>query len=235
MSFTVSDLLTQLRADGITTTDISDADATTQIGYIREKFDAYRPPVYYLINGITTVDDQEDYTFPSGASEILEVLWFPNLSNASIQSLLDEMKLGITGEEGIFNYPSLTAIWNLKYAQFNKRYGGSWTTYYNSSNVRVITLHPSPDQNSISVPVIYTKNHQSSLSTIPDSEKELFYEGLIARVEDMFGRKQMKSGGFRAGTYSVSGDSGSAIRTFAGRRYNDWLLRISATAAAGRS
>lgn len=235
MSFSVSDLLTQLRADSISTTVLSDVDATTQIGYIKEKFDSFRPPVYYLTNGITTVANQEDYAFPSGASEILHVLWFPNMPSSSVQTLLYEMKLGITGDHGLFNYPSLTSIWNLKYAQFNKQYGGSWTTYYNSSNARVITLFPSPDENDVSIPVIYTKSHQTNLSTIPDSEKELFYEGLIARIEDRMGAKQQMSGGFSAGTYTVSGSSGVSLRNFAGKKYNEWLLRISATAAAGRS
>lgn len=226
MSFTPNELLQMLRNDGISEADIPDTSILSLVTNVKSIFDVYKPINAFKLNGIVTVADQQSYNFPLGAQQILDVLWTPSISYIDVESLLRDITLDQNLQT--FDAPSLVKIFNSKYYQYIKSHGGDWEILRDSvSNEEKIILYPIPQKSNINVPVIFTKLHADDLSTISDSYKMIFYEGLLIKVDEYIVRKLQRLAGFRAGTYSVSSESISRRADINTSKYNSWINKLS--------
>lgn len=197
------DLVTEVRARGVPTTQLSDSDLDTIIGGVLRTYNRYRPR--HLHSTITTVQYQGEYDVDSDATKVIEVFWDPSSTSDIVSRVLTELRMIETD----FYYPSILTIFHINKDELRKTISGNWEMY--GSQVRLL---PVPTQAGLKVPYIYAANWET-LEDIPISDEELLVEGATLMAGAAVAQKRVGSAGWQAGDYRVDGNSASSevIRT----------------------
>ena len=211
----------ELRAMGISTTNISDNDVDSLIGFLISTYNAYRPQIRSSL--ITTIAYQEDYNWPTDAVAIKCVLWSPTVNESTWWPLWQELAERFSYSSD-FNNPSLMMIYRSNMHEFDKQFGGNYELVYNSSGVRKIRLLPYPTS-VVSVPVIYYANFTEA--TFPDSDYILLMDGLVAYAKETVSFGIQLRAGFKAGSYSLTGNAGENLLKMSGGAIKQWRARLS--------
>jgi len=216
-------LLEELRANGISSSQISDANVYMLIRRLLRLYNRYRPQL--LHSTITTVAYQGEYDIDADANSIVEVFWEPSATSDVLARVLTEIK----AMETDFHYPSLLKIHYAKLASLADTVNGNWRMYG-----RQIRLIPVPTESGTVVPYLYTKGWDD-LDDIPIDDEELLIEGIEVLARRSLERSNSGSVGWRAGDYSVDGNAGARGIDSANREYSMFLSRLAGGAVGGRS
>ena len=228
---TVSDLITRVRALGISSTDISDTDLTTIINsVVLKEYSAHRPIVFSTT--FSTTKDQQDYSFPTGAESIIRIYWNPTISNSAWYPWWTEINR-ILKSETDFYAPSVVGSFLSLLNRFEDYFGGTWDIISTSAGVRKIRLIPCPSQSGLTVYAICGKAH-SDVSTVPSTDESLFLDGVMAWARYRIEQRKGISGGFRAGSYAVTGSSATERRSVE-RALSQWRARLAIGGFVARS
>lgn len=209
------DLVTEVRARGISTTNLSDADLDTIIGGVLRTYNRYRPR--HLTSTITTVQYQGEYDVDADATQVIEVFWEPSGVSDIVSRVMTELQMIETD----FYYPSLPKIYYINRSELRNTTSGSW-----EMSGRQVRLIPVPTDDGISVPYIYSANWDS-LEDIPISDEDLLVEGAVALANVSVARSRASNAGWQAGDYRVDGSDATNEVTRAENAYNQWTSKLA--------
>ncbi|MFA5704576.1 MAG: hypothetical protein WC982_13805 [Advenella sp.] len=209
------DLVSEVRARGISTTNLSDDNLDTIIGGVLRAYNRYRPR--HLHSTITTVQYQGEYDVDVDCTRVIEVFWEPSDTADIVSRVMTELQMIETD----FYYPSLLKIYHINKAQMRDTISGNWTMYG-----RKIRLIPVPTDAGISVPYIYSANWKN-LEDIPLSDEELLVEGAVALANVSVARSRAGNAGWQAGDYRVNGSDATSEAARAQKDYDWWLTKLA--------
>jgi len=192
-------------------------------------FDDYHPLLVLDTTSVVTVADQEYYAVPEGAAKVIEVYWVPTASGDDVVFEVED--------SDFYDHPSLRIVQAIKESLTSKWQLGSWRIFIDpSTKVRKLWLSPPPASSGINVPIVYSMPHSSTLEDILPEEEGLFKEGVLLRCQESVLTDKVTSGGFRAGSYAVTSDTGqTALTTKFNAEWKRWLLRLSGGGAGSRT
>lgn len=217
------DLVTEVRANGISSTQLSDDNLNTLIGRVLRIYNRYRPR--HLHSTLTTTAQQGEYDVSAEATRVIEVFWEPSDTSDIVSRVMTELQMIETD----FYYPSLLKIYHINRAELRKSISGNWTMY--GKQVRLL---PVPTESNLTVPYVYAANWKS-LEDIPLSDEELLVEGAVAMANTSVARSRAGNSGWQAGDYRVDGGAASSEVTRSQREYDWWITKLSGGAVGGRS
>lgn len=216
-------IVTRIRALGVSTSQLSDANLYELIDHALAVYNRYRPK--YMHSTFDTVAYQGAYTVDAGALNVVAVFWEPSDTSDVMSRVLAELKM----MEAEFNYPSLLQIYYYNKHELRKTTNGRWTMQGNQ-----VRLIPVPTTSGTVVPYIYTTAWED-VDDIPLADEELLIDGVNAMASAAVARARVGSGGWRAGDYQVEGGSASAEMTRASRSVLQWRSTLAGGAMGGRS
>lgn len=197
-SFSNPYIITQIRALGIRSSDISDSDLVTIIEVALDEWNRYRPNIE-MTNSTTclvTVADQPNYSMPTGALWITSVCWNPGY-DTDVKEIIETATFAnfdAAVETNFFAYYK-------QLATLKKYFGGHWDIINDE-----IYLSPTPTQSGTKVAVFYaTENDLSDLNVAKDNLFKQLVHGLCLERMAM---DKSRNVGFTAGAYKV--DKGAA-------------------------
>lgn len=217
------ELVEELRANGISSSLVSDANAYLLAGRLLRLYSRYRPRL--LHSTITTVAYQGEYDVNPNAMKVVNVFWEPSTTSDVLSRVLTEIK----AMETDFNYPSLLKLHYVKLASLADTTSGRWAAYG-----RQVRLIPVPTSSGSAVPYLYTAGWDS-IEDIPISDEELLIEGMEILSRRSLARGNAATGGWRAGDYAVDGSATGREMDSANREYNLFLAKLAGGGVGGRS
>lgn len=186
-------IISTLRAKGISTTDISDANLATIITDALRFWSYYRPNLEMTSSStcITTVADQPNYTKPTGAHWIIEVAWNPDYSEDLEDIYMEILTQTLQSDES-----SNLFIYYRNVAQLHKFFGGHWQEINDE-----IYLIPIPGESGEKVAVYYADD--KTISDLDQIDDYLFGELVYGMCLEAKGTSALTQGGWSAGAYKV--------------------------------
>lgn len=217
------DLVLEVRANGISTAQLSDDNLGTLIGGILRTYNRYRPRC--LHSTITTVAHQGEYDVDADATKVLQVCWDPSDTTDVVSRVLSELRLVETD----FYYPSMLEIFHVNKSALRKYTSGTWRMIGSQ-----VSLIPVPDTDDSIVPYLYAANWER-LEDIPLADEDLLVEGAVASANLSVARTRAGSSGWQAGDYRVDGTSASNEVKRAEDALLGWRIKLAGGAVGGRS
>lgn len=223
MPISDTDLKNRIRARGVSTTDITDANLSYLISAALDEYSSYRPNVTFTASSgyLTTVAGTSSYAFPLNAITILNVFYNPDYSDEEV----DIMYINLLKNSGRDDQPIDLIIDASKMAQYRRFFSGSWKIMNG-----LIFLIPTPELDGIKVPIVY--GSQQTESTLNNIDDNIFCELVYAYCMESRALSLMNSSGFRAGSYSVSSSAGSETMKYAQKKLDDVRARLAASGIA---
>lgn len=223
---TVAGIIANMRARGISTTEVSDANLTILIADCLETYSYYKPKKIFTFtqHWITTTAYVAQYAFPTGALRVDMVFWQPDY-NESLS--LSELYTELIGEIYDIHHPSDILVTFNQVNAMRRNFEGSWRVVNTdeTNNPKKIVLIPTPTISSVKVPIIYsTTKTISDLNIVDDKifERLVYATTLKAKAQYYFSQ-----GGWRAGAYAVSDKIGISLDSYANKEMDDTLLILS--------
>lgn len=192
MAISVSDILAYVRAEGIDTDEISDADMTAIINHIVGLYCRARPIHVVDPAGITTVADQPNYNVPSGTIYIEKVLWLARGAYSGTQLLAEligasDARFGITLSPNMgvteldFESPEQLARWRALLGSWSMQWAGTWQVLQTGSEgADQIWLDPPPSVAGTEVPVFFWR--ERTTATINATDLSMLQEAALAKA-----------------------------------------------------
>jgi hypothetical protein len=184
---TIANYISGIRARGISATELVDDDLTLVISECLHEYSRMRPVLTETT--FDTIAGQQSYTWTeigdANGLAALAVLWNPSGGDADIfsRSHGNLVGMGFQWAGDYWDMPSQGAIDQIKNAAWRGESGGKGLQVNAvGGNVR---LTPTPDQDGISVYILYTKKHDS-VATIPDADRDIFLDLVEAKCADWF-------------------------------------------------
>jgi len=209
-------LIEEIRAlTGVATSQLSDDDISTLIGLALDEYATYNPKINFTAESgyITTVEDQPNYSMPSGALWIIEVFWTPYESEVSdlIEQLVREYDPA---------HPADLSIYYHQLATVRHYFGGHWKILNDE-----IWLIPTPTEDDLKVPLLYATAR--TLDSMADQADFLFKRLVAAYVLQRRATDLIQNTGWRAGAYQVSQSVGQAMAKKAEEELRDVRQRLA--------
>lgn len=211
----IEDFVSEVRANGVSSSLLSDANLQYIIGRAFRIYNRYLPRT--LHSTITTVAYQGEYAVEDDAIKVVDVLWEPTLSSDIITRVLTDLKAA----EMDFHYPSLTVIFDMQRQQMRNTTSGHWRMYGRS-----VRLIPVPETAGEVVPYIYTAPW-ADVDDIPIGDEDILIDGVMAMSNMALARGRVGTGGWRAGDYQVEGGSASDEMSRSSDEYSSWISRMA--------
>lgn len=211
----IEDIIDEVRANGVSSTLVSDANLHLLIARAFRVYNRYRPR--YLHSTLTTVAYQGEYSVDDDASRVIDVFWEPSATDDVISRLLTELEV----ESIDFNYPSLLTIFHINRARLRNATSGTWRMYG-----RQVRLIPVPDSAGSRVPYIYA-SPWADVDDIPIGDEDVLIDGVMATANMALARNRAGTGGWRAGDYQVEGGSASSEMSRSASEYGEWISRLA--------
>lgn len=205
-------LVDQLRAvSGFSSSLISDDDLHLLIETALNEYVGYRPGLTLTTasEGITTVAGQPNYTKPSDALWIIEVSWNPDYSDDQI---INDLYLTLALETFNPQHPSELTIIFQRYAALREKFQGHWKDINDE-----IWLIPTPSLSGQKVAVFYAT--ERTLDDLGDVKDSRFLRLVKAYMTERRGNDLAPSGGWRAGSYAVTGTPAAQMLSSAERQF----------------
>lgn len=222
---TESDIITKLRADGISSSDLTDAKLLTIIDSALDEYLFIKPKISLTTSAtcIETAADQPSYSLPTGALWVREVAWYPGYTNTDYEIIWQELMLRNLRDTD-------TSVLTFDYremANLTKFFRGSWEILDDK-----IFLKPCPDA-VYHVPVIYaTSRTLDELDQIADRR---FYHLCKYMALEAVGIAKTTSGGWSAGQYRQNDSVGKETLKVAREGLAMVRAQIGNAYTAGRS
>lgn len=183
-----------IRARGISADELSTENLTLIINECLYEYSRARP----LLLDITfeTVEDQQKYTWTeigdADGITALKVLWNPSRDGDDLfehwHGWLSKIGLDWTGE--YWHLPSQEIVEQIKSAAWHANNDGSG--YQIDDAGGDVYLTPVPDEDDITVYIVYTKAH-AAVTTIPSADRDIFLDLVEARCGDWFVKSLAKA------------------------------------------
>ena len=219
----IEDFVSEVRANGVSSTLLSDANLQYIIGRAFRIYNRYLPR--YLHSTLTTVAYQGEYAVEEDAVKVVDVFWEPTASSDITTRVLTELQM----VEMDFNYPSLMTIFYSNRKQMRNTTSGSWAMYGRS-----VRLRPVPTITGDKIPYLYTAPWED-VDDIPIGDEDLLIDGVMAAANMSLARGRVGTGGWRAGDYQVEGGSASDEMARSSDEYGHWLSRLAGGGVGGIS
>jgi len=224
-AFDQSTLIATIRARGVSSSDVSNADLATLITSCVNRYSSYRPNLIMTTSTtcLTTVVDQPNYSKPTAALWIIDVAWHPDYSS-SLSDLYTEILLqNMPADDS-----SQLFIHYRQLAQLHRFFGGSWKIINDE-----IYLIPEPGTAGNKVAVYYaTAKSLADLDTVAD---QLFEDLVFYTAMQSVANKRILTGGWKAGNYTVDGKAALVMAAHAKSELGNVILRLADSYIAQRS
>lgn len=175
-------LIAGIRARGIASTEISDADLTTLMTYLLTDYSVHRP--IYAIKVFETIEDQQVYTWTdigdSAGIDLVECIWnsFGQVTE-DWSALLGAIGINIDIDAD-YHTPSQAIVEDLKRLNWSRHNAGTGRQIQPHGSVY---LDPTPTQSGTSVLVLYTKKY-TALTQIDAMDIDIFLDLVHSRIAD---------------------------------------------------
>jgi hypothetical protein len=166
--------IASLRARGIASDDLDDADLGAIIALTLKEYSRYRPLI--ATGTFTTVADQQAYAITdinADAITALTVIWNPEASGDVWDVGRVLLQLGLPADIADWDLPSQDILANIKAASYQSAFGGSGRQLDRDGGA--IYLSPLPDASGTTVFVVYTKRH-TSIATIKSLDEDIWLD-----------------------------------------------------------
>jgi hypothetical protein len=186
-------VITNVRAKGVSASDISDDDLGTIIADALRYWSQMRPKLKLTTSStcITTVADQPNYSKPTDAHWIVEVAWNPDYDEDFDDIYMDTLAatLDIAESSNLF-------IHYRNVAQLHKFFGGHWKEIDDE-----IYLIPTPNTSGEKVAVYYADD--KTIADLDQINDYLFAELVHGMCLEAMATAKINSVGWSAGAYRV--------------------------------